>query len=678
VSEAVDVRPRLAAAGDAALVVELGDAIDEDVNRRVHRLAAALEHSRLEGLVDLVPTYRSLLVCYDPARTRFHTLAPLVRQACLALDAADAFPARTVDIPTCYGGEHGPDLPFVAAHAGLSEDEVVNVHAAGQYTVFMMGFSPGFAYLGGMSPRIAAPRLKTPRTAIPAGSVGIAQQQTGIYPVESPGGWQLIGQTPLALFDPARNPPTAVQPGDTIRFVPIDAARYHEMMRSQSGSPPLDEARGALSDSRRAGVRKSGRQTDAGSGFEAAIEVISAGGFTTVQDLGRYGYQRYGVPVSGAMDSYALRIANLLVGNDEGAAALEMTISGAELVFLRPVTVAITGADMQPRLDNQFVPVWRPFVAPAQSVLTFRGRRSGARAYVAVAGGIDVPVVLGSRSTYVRSRLGGVDGRPLQPGDRLAIGASEHPGSARELPAAFLPAYMGGHRVRVLLGPQEAAFTRRGLHTLLSSAYTIAPESDRMGYRLVGPAIEHSGSADIISDGSPAGAVQVPGDGRPLVLLADRGTTGGYPKIATVISADLPRLAQCRPGDRLFFDAVGQDEAHAALVRHEVVIDTLRRTPLSPIGADGRLARVASADARPAQDGSDGQPRVVAKAPLPGKVIEVAVQAGDAVVRGQKLCLLEAMKMHNAIAAPRAGRVVEVRVKGGDQVSDGDVLVIIE
>ncbi|MGE5359224.1 MAG: 5-oxoprolinase subunit PxpB [Bacteroidales bacterium] len=683
-SEVAYSPPRIAPAGDAALVVELGEGIDDAVNRRVHALARALEHAGIDGLIDLVPTYRSLLVCYDPVRARFAMLESLVRDALGALDRTNAQPARVVEIPTCYGGEHGPDLPFVASHARLAPDEVVRVHAAGRYTVFMMGFSPGFAYLGGMPPEIAAPRLKTPRTRIPAGSVGIAQQQTGIYPVESPGGWQLIGRTPLLLFDPRRTPPTTLQPGDTIRFVPIDAERYEELERQQSRdhgreavpSPKADPA--GQGSSPRSDAAGQGFSLAGEHGFEPAIEVLNGGGFTTVQDLGRYGFQRYGVPVSGAMDTFALRIANLLVGNAEGAAALEMTITGAELLFVASATIAIAGADLRPRLDDQYAPMWRPFVVPAGSVLTFRGCRAGARAYLAVAGGIDVPPVLNSRSTYIRSGLGGFRGRALQAGDVVAIGPPGQPDSGRALPPSFFPAYLGGHRVRVLLGPQQDGFTRRGIDTLLGSAYTIAPQSDRMGYRLEGPAVEHRGRADIVSDGSPAGAVQVPGDGQPLVLLADRGTTGGYAKIATVITADLPRLAQSRAGDRVFFDAVGENEARAALIRHETVVEALRRAPLSRIGADGRLARATATTARSAEDSPETAASVDAKAPLPGKVIEIVVQAGDPVVRGQTLCVLEAMKMHNAIAAPRTGRIAAIHVKVGDPVSDGDVLVVIE
>jgi KipI family sensor histidine kinase inhibitor len=225
----MDGQPRYLPAGDAALVVEFGDTIDPAINRRVRELSVAVDRDRPIGLLDLVPTYRSLLVSYDPRMTTFDALRSRLDELQEELAAVPAPPPRLVEIPTAYGGDFGPDLPFVAGHAGLSEDDVVRIHAGADYLVYMMGFSPGFTYLGGMSERIATPRLKTPRTAIPAGSVGIAQQQTGIYPVESPGGWQLIGRTPVTLFDPTRRPPVVVEAGDSIRFVPVTRDKYRRI-----------------------------------------------------------------------------------------------------------------------------------------------------------------------------------------------------------------------------------------------------------------------------------------------------------------------------------------------------------------------------------------------------------------------------------------------------------------
>ena len=220
--------PKFLPAGDRAMVVELGDSISPETNRRVHGLLRALESRALPGIVDLVPTYRSLLVLYNPLLSSSEGLRELV--ASLDDDAADAGKEtpNVVEVPTVYGGEHGPDLDFVAEHNGLSPGEVVELHSGTDYPVYMLGFTPGFPYLGGLSEKLHTPRLATPRTVTPGGSVGIAEGQTGVYPVQSPGGWRIIGRTPLALFDAEREPPSLLGAGDLVRFVPVPADGGHE------------------------------------------------------------------------------------------------------------------------------------------------------------------------------------------------------------------------------------------------------------------------------------------------------------------------------------------------------------------------------------------------------------------------------------------------------------------
>ena len=228
---------RFLPAGDRSLVVELGDEISPDINRKIRDLVLAIERRRIAGVVDLVPTYRSLLVYCDPLRVSLADLEREIAGLLGHLGETPLPPPKVVEIPTCYGGWFGPDLEFVASHCKLSPADVVRIHTGADYLVYMMGFTPGFTYLGGMSERIATPRLKTPRTLIPAGSVGIAQQQTGIYPVDSPGGWQLIGRTPVRLFDPQRDPPVVVEAGDYIRFVAIDRGTYDNIeLEVQAGA----------------------------------------------------------------------------------------------------------------------------------------------------------------------------------------------------------------------------------------------------------------------------------------------------------------------------------------------------------------------------------------------------------------------------------------------------------
>ena len=327
------------------------------------------------------------------------------------------------------------------------------------------------------------------------------------------------------------------------------------------------------------------------------LEVVSAGLFTTIQDLGRFGSQRYGVPTSGAMDGFALRAANRLVGNADELAGLEITMGGVQLRASAPVVFAITGADLEPRLNDRPVPMWQGLVMRGGDTLDIDGAADGVRAYLAVRGGIDVPLVLGSRSTYTKSKLGGIDGRVLRRGDRLHGGPAASVEQARLglLPAALVPHYGTRHDIRVVLGPQDDRFTPEGIHTFLSSTYRVSLKSDRTGCRLEGPRIAHVAGPDIVSDGSPPGAVQVAGDGMPIVLLADRGTAGGYTKIATVITADLMHLAQAGQNDEVAFRPVTVDEARAALFELEQVLDAI--VVMAETGKARRSARAVAAAA---------------------------------------------------------------------------------
>ena len=224
-------RPRYLPAGDQGLVVEFGNAIDPVVNRRVHDLAQAIVDEGLPGIIDLVPTYRSLLVEYSPLSYSYGQLKTTLEEILQGLAEGKVAPPKVIELPVVYGGEHGPDLDVVCEHSGLPDEEVIKIHTGASYLVYMLGFTPGFPYLGGMDERIATPRLKTPRTSIPAGSVGIAEKQTGVYPIESPGGWQLIGHTSVKLFDPSKERAVLLEPGNYVRFVAVDAATNEEIER---------------------------------------------------------------------------------------------------------------------------------------------------------------------------------------------------------------------------------------------------------------------------------------------------------------------------------------------------------------------------------------------------------------------------------------------------------------
>ena len=339
--------PRIRPVGDAALTVELGDAIDPILNARVRALDRALAERPFAGFIESVATHRSLLVCFDPSRVSFaeaaNALTELEAHAVIHDD-----PKALHEVGVRYGGEEGPDLEAVARRAGLTAAEVVALHTGGEYVAFMLGFLPGFAYLGLLPEVLETPRLETPRVRVPAGSVGVAGRLTGIYPAGVPGGWNLIGRTARRLFDPHADPPSLIRAGDRVRFKAVD--RLDERPALAPQTPP--------------------------SAFEPALEVVAPGLLATVQDAGRAGFRRYGVGGSGPLDAGAHARANRAVGNEATAAALECTLVGPTLRFLRTASFAVTGADLGARLERDDLGSWpvpegARVVARSGNVLSF-------------------------------------------------------------------------------------------------------------------------------------------------------------------------------------------------------------------------------------------------------------------------------------------------------------------
>lgn len=325
-----------------------------------------------------------------------------------------------------------------------------------------------------------------------------------------------------------------------------------------------------------------------------SIQVIRPGLLTTVQDLGRHGFQRHGVVVSGAMDPFSLRIANLLVGNEETEGALEITMIGPKLQFEEDSLIAICGGNLSPEIDGKSIPQWRPVMIKKGSVLSFGAAKSGCRAYLAVAGGLDIPVVMGSRSTYLRAEFGGFHGRPLKKGDMLQTRTpsdlsahylykklGSNPFAARKWSVGMkLRPVIGNPVIRVTKGGQFEWFTENSKEQFFSSGFQVTSQSDRMGYRLSGPPLELTKSQELISEAVTAGTVQVPSEGNPIVLMADRQTTGGYPKIAQVITVDLPVLGQVKPGEKIRFKEISLEEAQTLLRLREQKIQLVKQAIL--------------------------------------------------------------------------------------------------
>ncbi|WP_409343275.1 5-oxoprolinase subunit PxpB [Paenibacillus sp. MBLB4367] len=704
--------------GDRAAVVRFGRKLDEDTHRKVRAFDALVKKQPFPGLIETVPSFAAVAVFYDARQTAGAWRRPngmrrigeegrigenemasppenigtesrdsdradgsrcsdargahqspfaVVRSFLEALlecgEEAEAVLPRTVEIPVRYGAGCGPDLEAVARYNGLTEETVIELHTQAEYTVYMLGFAPGFPYLGGLPERLATPRLETPRLAVPAGSVGIGGGQTGVYTLESPGGWQLIGRTPVSLFRPDRNPPALLDAGDKVRFRPVGDAEYERLaqleerlgqertLKAKEGGTALGQSASAdpadmptapkddrpvSSVARKEGICTTNdgerlERHDSGQtvqppafgsksgaidpeepvsrlagGAQRAIRVLKAGLFTTVQDLGRTGSQRYGVPCGGAVDTFALRTANVLVGNDAGAAALEITLNGPELAFEADTLIAVCGGDMSPTLGGRPVPAWRPVLVRRGAVLRFGACGAGCRGYLAAAGGIAVPAALGSRSTYVRAALGGLAGRALRRGDELPLGTPS--AAARRLlgrlrvahaPAAgpreadeageplftavpwyvsadALPAYRREPALRFVRGCEYGRFDAASQAAFESAAFAVTPQSDRMGCRLDGPRLALGEPFELLSEAVTFGTVQVPPSGRPIVLMADRQTTGGYPRIAQIAAVDLPVLAQVRPGEAISFQEISLEEAEELLLRQESQLELLQ------------------------------------------------------------------------------------------------------
>ena len=323
-----------------------------------------------------------------------------------------------------------------------------------------------------------------------------------------------------------------------------------------------------------------------------SIRVIRPGLLTTIQDQGRYGLQQFGVIVSGAMDPLALRIGNLLVGNEQHEAVLEITLSGPELVFEEETLIAITGADLSAVIDGQAVPLWRPILVRQGSRLEFGSPGRGCRAYLSVAGGVDVPLVMQSRSTYLRAQLGGFEGRPLQSGDLLnprsaspSVSQRIKRMSERDSERLFvatdwfagsdLAEYGDDPTIRVMSGGQSDWFDDESCEAFVSEPFSITRQSDRMGYRLAGPTLRFIQPRELISEAVTVGTVQVPPEGQPIILMADRPTTGGYAKIAQVATVDIPVLAQLKPGAKIRFLMISVDEAQELYRSREAMIRRL-------------------------------------------------------------------------------------------------------
>jgi len=465
-------------------------------------------------------------------------------------------------LDVCFDIDLAADLGDVAMRCGCSVATLVDLLCGASLTVERIGFLPGFPYLSGLPEVLHLPRRDEPRPSVPAGSVALANGQAGIYPTSSPGGWHLVGRTPARMFDVLRTPPSLLLPDDTVQFRAISRVAFDAAMQT---APPTRSM--AAPDAR-------------------VLRIVRPGAQTTVEDGGRPGYDAYGVADGGVSDRAAMQLANALVGNALDAAVLECTLAGPTFTCTEPLLLAVTGADAAVHVDDAPVPCHPAIAVPAGATVQIGRCLRGARAIVAIGGGIDVPLVLGSRSTHRLSGFGGFEGRALQVDDLLPLGAPSPRTEARRqnaprraLSRDLLGAPLHGrepHALRFVPGEAWTAISADAQRLLLGDGHAarLAPDSDRMGVRLDTPL--PGGIHDPLAGMRPSvpvqrGTIQLPPGGVPIILGADHQTTGGYAILGTLIDADHATLAQLRPGDAVRLSAIDDTEAaqlNAKRARH--------------------------------------------------------------------------------------------------------------
>jgi len=508
-----------------ALMVEL-DNLEQTL-----ALLASLRRNPIAGIEELVPAARTLLIQFRPSAQSMATLVQAIAQRDVSAQAERG--STLIELPVRYDGE---DLAEVAALLGITPEEVVRRHTGSEYMVAFTGFAPGFAYLTGGHPSFNVPRRSTPRTRIPAGAVGLAGTFSGVYPQASPGGWQIIGTTPTAMWDINREVPALLQPGFRVRFVDI-------AMLSETAQAALASTRSPK------GTQPPAPMTPAAPSTGPALEVLSPGLQTLFQDLGRLGQAGQGVSASGAMDQGACRAANRLVGNASDSACLETVNGGLRLLSRGDTVLAVTGAEAPVTVTSAGGTCWlaaryQPIALADGDILTLGEPAAGTRCYLAVRGGFAVLPVLGSCATDTLAQVGPA---PVATGDLLAVRPVRHGAvvSLPELPPTDLPSLQAEVVLDLVLGPRTDWFTPEAVALLGSQRWQVTPQSNRVGLRLAGETpLARAVTGELPSEGTTAGAIQVPPSGQPVLFLADHPLTGGYPVIGCVAPYHLDKAGQ--------------------------------------------------------------------------------------------------------------------------------------
>jgi KipI family sensor histidine kinase inhibitor len=529
-------RPRFSVQGGEILHIEVGDEISLSCSAKVHGLFAAL--SKMKGVDEVTLAYASLAARVDPTSAKVTSVIKAMEKVWDA-GAADEAKGRLIKVPVCYEEGFAPDLEWVARNAGLKAEEVIMLHSSKEYTCMMLGFAPGFVYLDEVDPKIRADRLETPRTKVQAGSVGIAGAQTGIYGLETPGGWRVIGRTPLTMFNAHASPPTPVSPGDRVKFERISAEEFKFVKKASAAPSPFAAG-------------------------DPVLEVRQPGLFSTVQDMGRPGFRYLGVPRSGGLDILSQVQSNYVVGNPGGSPVLEVIGGFFSVKALADVVVTVTGSDCELTLGGTKADTYSPLLLREGDELAI-GKTTGLLNYLSVAGKLAIESVMESRSTYSKGGFGGYSGRALKASDMLGVeGLSDH----------VLMRNVSTSR-RTLLTEDPIRAVRGSIHdsekatadAFFGSEFLVSEAFDRTGYRLKCSERILGARGRALTYPTYPGYVQIPPDGSPIVLQQDCPTTGGYRLAAAILPSEMGRFSQLKPGSRVRFEEVDSDAAAKDFMR---------------------------------------------------------------------------------------------------------------
>ncbi|MGI2034505.1 5-oxoprolinase subunit PxpB [Rhizobium panacihumi] len=515
--------------GDCILVelADLGEAL---------ALFDALTTNPVEGITEIIPAARTLLIAFDPYTISDDALIAAVSD--MSGGERKAASGALVEIPVRYDGE---DLAEVAAMTGMSVEDVIRLHGESDFVAAFTGFAPGFAYLSGGDPRLAVPRRKSPRTKVPAGAVGLAGEFSGVYPKTSPGGWQLIGTTPLAMFDIDRTPASLLQPGSRIKF--------------------RDMAKDAAYEIKASSKSVSAKKTASTQAATASIEILSIGLPVVFQDLGRAGQAGQGISVSGAADRAGFKAANRLVGNAANTTALEIALGGLSFRMRGQGVMALTGATAPISITGAdgskiTTPHHTAIALDDGDVVSLGAPAAGMRSYLALRGGFDIAPVLGSAATDTLAQIGPA---ALVAGDVVAIlPAPANALVSSEEPAFAMPRTNETVVLDVVMGPRTDWFTDAAVEDFFAQEWSVTPQSSRVGIRLSGEALERANHGELPSEATVRGALQVPASGQPVLFLADHPLTGGYPVIANVAGHHLDLAGQIPVGAKIRFNAISR------------------------------------------------------------------------------------------------------------------------